>query len=564
MATGLRRMLLQSGGATKLLCHPRHAGDLTGIVRGDAPLSAEPGRSAVQDNYQFFVRAVQDDASRMWRGLQRLEHVVIRLTAGADPQQVFESLNSTAVPLQDHELIHNYVLMGLPYAQQVDVEDNCWTLIEDNTGEMIDNFFRDYLIQKTGRDSEFTGEHGIYTVFRGHFPRLGAAEVTRHRAEWTEMSGIYATVLHPDRCQNPAIATQLRFVSVFGSAMYPVVMAVYRDFQNHRITDDEIMRVLEQVQSLYLRRMIVGLTRDHLAAQLCRALRRSGYPIREIARRTPPDEQVRYALRSRALPHAGYVLARLQRVGDPRGLEIEHIFPQFPAETWSGDGARLWATCSDDERAGYRARLQTLGNLTLLEQPLNAAASNKPFHDKKAYYSRSQVEATRDLTGLPVWDLREIDNRITTLTEDLLTTWPRPQSPWQDDTDHLVPILDATKTPGWYRGWRTEYEYVKVLGQIWDATNVKVFYNRLFRWLWDNRRDDVLAYVQRHNGPIYMTKQWNGQWDPLPGSHFLFMGLFPQYMLQEVKDVLDALLLAEDVFVKYATDDETDVPGLPS
>ena len=36
------------------------------------------------------------------------------------------------------------------------------------------------------------------------------------------------------------------------------------------------------------------------------------------------------------------------------------------------------------------------------------------------------------------------------------------------------------------------------------------------------------------------------------------------FLLQEVKDVLDALRLAEDVFVKYATDDETETPGLPS
>lgn len=41
------------------------------------------------------------------------------------------------------------------------------------------------------------------------------------------------------------------------------------------------------------------------------------------------------------------------------------------------------------------------------------------------------------------------------------------------------------------------------------------------------------------------------QWDALADSHYLFMGLFPQYMLGEIQGVLDALGLADEVFVKY-------------
>jgi hypothetical protein len=48
----------------------------------------------------------------IWRGLTKLEHVSISLGPAANAQQTFESLNSTGEPLRDHELIHNYVLMG--------------------------------------------------------------------------------------------------------------------------------------------------------------------------------------------------------------------------------------------------------------------------------------------------------------------------------------------------------------------------------------------------------------------------------------------------------------------
>ena len=74
--------------------------------------------------------------------------------------------------------------------------------------------------------------------------------------------------------------------------MYPLVMAVYRDYQRKVIGRDVLLETLERLQSLFLRKMVVGESRDHLAAQLCRRLKKSGTKsaghdqvIREIVRR---------------------------------------------------------------------------------------------------------------------------------------------------------------------------------------------------------------------------------------------------------------------------------------
>ena len=80
--------------------------------------------SHLRDNYDFFLRAIQSYARAVWDGLQKLEHVAITLQEHANPQQISESLNSTGAPLRDHELIHNYVLMGLSYSQQTELEDS--------------------------------------------------------------------------------------------------------------------------------------------------------------------------------------------------------------------------------------------------------------------------------------------------------------------------------------------------------------------------------------------------------------------------------------------------------
>ena len=103
---------------TKLRPHRAWAQVFESVVLDRRPADAELRDSRFDDNYAFFRSQIPaEEAPRIWRGLQRLEHVSITLGADANAQQTFESLNSTGEPLRDHELIHNYVLMGLSHAR---------------------------------------------------------------------------------------------------------------------------------------------------------------------------------------------------------------------------------------------------------------------------------------------------------------------------------------------------------------------------------------------------------------------------------------------------------------
>ena len=559
-----------SGVLDRMLQHPTHAGktrlrlrkegerELADIVFGRPLLDGGVTASHLQENYDFFRQEIRDDAPEVWSGLQRLEHVAITLREHVNPQQVFESLNATGTPLRNHELIHNYVLMGLTDRQQSEIEDSYWIPIEENTGEAIDGFLRDYLILRTGRDSDFTGARGVYEVFKQEFPAPRYPSLTTQAAEWKAYAEVYGVLLDPSRCADGEVARQLRHCTTFGTAMYPLLLGVYRDYQLNVIDRNVLLEILEQLQSLYLRKMVVGASRDHLAAQLCRKVRQYGYPIHEIARRMPTDERIREALKHHPLPHAGYVLRRIEdphdldHLGD---LQIEHIFPQFASTTWSGDGVAEWGTFSEVERAAYREVLSTIGNLALLEPGLNAGASNKPFLEKIQYYEASKVPSTRQLAGTPAWDLDRIAERTRALTERFLEIWQRPSIAGTDDLDHLVPILDAQRKPGYYTGWKTEFEYVRFHGEVWEVRNAKSLFQRTFERLWETKHHQVLDYSASHGGPVYKTQESNSRWGKL-GDHYLFMGYFPQYMLAEVQSVLDAFDMADGVFVKYSTNDD--------
>ncbi|MDY0909674.1 DUF262 domain-containing protein [Microbacterium sp. CFBP9034] len=555
LASELERVLVLSDGRaprTKLRPHRAWAGVYDRVVL-DGPLApGEQRDSRFDDNYAFFRSQIsREEAPRIWRGLQKLEHVAITLGTGANAQQIFESLNSTGEPLRDHELIHNYVLMGLSHTEQRAIEDDFWLPIERNTGDAIAAFWRHYLVMTTGREVTVTGGRGVYDAFRQRFPRLEIDELPAHAAEWREFSAIYRVLLDPLNAADAEIGRHLAYVNTFGTAMYPLVMRAYRDFSQGVIDRSSLIQTLELVQSLLLRRTVVGTGTDRLVARLCRA-RDEGFDslVRAVARITPSDERVRVALKYSDLPQATYVLARLADVV-AEGLEVEHIFPPSPADTWTGDGSRRWADYSEDEQNSHRALSQTLGNLALLEDDLAERAFDRSFPEKRAVYARSAVGTTSVLGETTAWNTAAIVERSARLTDRFIEVWERPGASGIDD-DGLTPILDAVRRRGWPRGWQREWDYVEYRGEHWEVYDVKYLFNRVFKRLWADSRADVIAYSDRRGGPVYKAQSWNGQWDVLDDGNSLYMGWDSSYMLTAVQGVLDEAGLAPEVFVKYS------------
>ncbi len=535
---------------TKLTPHRAWADVFESVVLDRAE---GPRDSRFDDNYSFFRSQVPpSEVERIWRGLQRLEHVAITLGADANAQQIFESLNSTGEPLRDHELIHNYVLMGLSHAEQSEIEDLYWAPIERSTGDAIASFWRHYLVMVTGREVDLAGGRGVYDAFRQRFPRLDIATLRERAAEWREYAEVYAALLDPTLEPDPELSRQLGYLATFGRGMYPLVMRQVHDRRRGGLDTGSLIASLEQVQSLLLRRTTVGLENDRLVGRLCRALDAGREALTlAIARITPSDERVRVALKFGDLPHATYVLGRLSGVDSLAGLDVEHVVPLAPADTWTGGGPRTWSDLTDDEQNSHRALAQTLGNLTLLEQSLAERAFDADFPGKRSLYGRSDVELTRELAEAENWGTAAIAARTVALTERFLAVWARPATVPIDD-DGLTPILDAKHRRGWPRGWEREFEYVEYRGEHWDVFDVKYLFNRIFKRLWADSHEHVVAFTARRGGPIFEAQSWNGHWDEIDAGHYIYMGWDSKYMLSAVQGLLDDAGIAAEVFVKYS------------
>lgn len=559
LAAELESVLVHADDPTRTKLRPHRAwAEIFDSVVLDRRLSEHDARdSRFDDNYAFFRSQVRrEEVPRIWRGLKKLEHVAISLGPDANAQQIFESLNSTGEPLRDHELIHNYLLMGLTHAQQNIIEDEFWVPIELNTGEAIGKFWHHYLVMTTGREVETLGGRGVYDAFRQHFPRLDFDTLLTHAAEWREFSAIYRRLLDPSLIEDAGLSRELTGINVFGRGMYPLVMRSFHDSAHGRLSDGELVADLSRIQSLLIRREVVGVTNDRLVARLCRA-RETGRDnlMRAVARIMPSDQRVRVALKYAEMPHALYVLARLADIDVSNvsaNYGVDHIVPLAPSDTWSGDGTREWSDFSEDEQNSHRALAPTLGNLALLEEPLAESAFGRSFLAKRdAQYSVSDAATTRTLATVPSWNTAAITERTATLTGDFLRLWATPLVVGIDD-DGLTPILDAHRRRGWPPGWQREFDYVEYRGEHWEVHDVKALFDRIFKRLWADSRESVVTFSARRGGPLFDAQAWRGEWQVLDEGHHLYLGWDSNYMMAAVQGVLDEAGIASEVFLKYS------------
>jgi len=227
------------------------------------------------------------------------------------------------------------------------------------------------------------------------------------------------------------------------------------------------------------------------------------------------------------------------------------VLPITPRTDWSGDGVRDWSALGEEEQHALRALRHTIGNLALLEPELVEAAGWRSFPDKRTVaYARSAVPGTLALAELDRWDTAAITGRTKRLAAAFIERWPRAATVAIDD-DGLTPILDVPRRPGWYDGWRDEFDYVDYRGEHWEVHDVKSLLRRVTRRIWADAPDRVLAFSAGNGGPVYESQAWNGEWEPLGDEHWMFAGQLPQVALRDLQGLLDHVGLAAEVFVKY-------------
>lgn len=386
-----------------------------------------------------------------------LNMVVIDLESQDDPHLIFETLNARGTPLLESELIKNFVAHDASQTNQ----DFVWGSLDDDwwrkdfrQGRLIRpriDALLDYWLEMYTATEVSAGR--IFNVFRG---------ITEESSVVDIMSAIQYDLKNYRRYEigtRNAVEDQFHYragVMQMG-AFTPVFLGLLSKKEESR---NVALRALE---SFLIRRMACrSTTKDYnrLALDLVRELRKIdsnevGNLVVEFlstqeadSRRWPTDADLEYAFltlplyrlltrgRLRLLlegveeHHLKIKLSEKEEVS--KKLTIEHILPQSWEEHWP-----LQEESDEDAARNRRNQLvHTIGNLTLVTQPLNSVASNAPWVDKREVLGdHSVLHLNQRLLAEyqnAEWSEDTILDRSKKLATIVADVWPGPDSSvWQ-------------------------------------------------------------------------------------------------------------------------------------
>ena len=527
----IERILRTPRGRPRLRTHPEFEPVMAALINNRTPEDVPPHAAPFIENLNEFRRLLDLDLTGVWEGLNHLENIVVSLGDAADPQQVFESLNSTGEALKDNELIHNYVLMGLTRPEQEIAEREIWVPIEQQVGRGMERFWRDVLVMAAPALTDLRGNNGHYRHFRTRYPGLDTAELQRVGPRWVHLAGIYAVMRDPSGHPHEQALLALRD-SFPASA--PLVMGLLDARSENRLTEAQLTEHLDALQTLLIRRAVVG--RDHelaLTSSLTRLLDDLPQLASEMLRRTPEDAAVAVALRHQPVPNPLYVLGRLQQ---PRtDVLLETVLPASPDDDWDAGDGRPWASLTRDERVAYRLRAKTLGNLTLLERDLATDIGTRPFGAKRAFYSRSSV--AHALAAVPVWSVAALDARTSTLVDAFLRAWPRASEGVESVSDARVRLVDL---PPLEPDTDLALEYATYGDEtLGDARDVRSLFDAVMTPLWAAHATRIRQISDARGWALIADRpEQRRQYRQLDDHSWLYLGWAPDAQLGALQTIV--------------------------
>ena len=384
---------------------------------------------------------------------QLLNLVVISIETDEDPHVIFETLNARGTPLLQSDLIKNMLMYEAGKANFTDAtqiwsfDDNWWNE-EVFQGRLlrprVDAFLNFWLIMRRQHE---VAANDVFSVFRRHFATEGESNFMMVSTDLRKSGKVYSAL------EKSEVHDEMEpFLYRMGVMRVGVLTPVLMWLLSSDVPDDQMAKAIKSLESYLVRRMICGLsarTYGSLFIDLLSSLEEAGAAragdtiVEHLKGQTawatlwPGDHQLGdtflqrpvYRLLTRGRLRIvlegieGELqtnLASIQAV--PRNLTIEHIMPQ----KWNQDWA-LPDDVQDPDQAGIdRDRIiHTIGNLTLVNQPLNSTMSNSGWNEKNAILRKHfNLFLNKGIVDEPEWNEERIEARARHLAQVAIKVWP--------------------------------------------------------------------------------------------------------------------------------------------
>lgn len=402
---------------------------------------------------EFKINALETTATSL------LQMVVIDLDPNDDPNLIFETLNARGTPLEQSDLIKNFVL-SRDQGPQSDIWgklDDDWWRKEVRQGRLfrrrLDVLLNYWLAMRTHKEIPPASVFDMFSKY-----------IVKGKREINE---VMTTVKHDldkyrdfevDRGHSSEEKSFYYHVEVMQARVItPVLLLLLSAESEARI------KAFDALESFLVRRMLCRqTTKDYnrLILELASRLQKTGLDKADIvtvgflkeqkanAREWPRDEVVADALENSPLyrlltrGRMRLVLEGIERTlrssgkaeqsEVPKNLTIEHLMPRG----WRQKEWPLPEGMDINEASDERDKLvHSVGNLTLATQKLNASMSNNSWNCKLVELQKHSVLLlNNNLLSQPSWNEDTIRSRSRRMAKLVSERWPGPSSEAWDDT----------------------------------------------------------------------------------------------------------------------------------
>lgn len=401
--------------------------------------------------------------------------VSIELEGGDDPQVIFETLNGFNQPLLPTDLMRNFIFQRA-YREQRNEDDkkpdalyneywlpfdkHFWKR-EEKQGRLkrprVDLFYQHFLSMKFAND---VNVGRLYYEYKNWIDTEKPYQnVEAELKDTVKYAGVFKQLISTE--ETSELSHFAEFLNVFDvKTIIPLVLFIHGE---KGLSGDSLKNCLDMLESFLVRRAICDLTTknyNRLFLQLIDSLRDKHdieTSLRQVLEKGdgeavvwPNDAVFSQAFLERPLYNQikpsvrlQYILKRIEQAKRSKkseeieirsSLSIEHILPVTWYEKWPLDDGRIakpsinrWLSGEVDEKADKRDKiLHTIGNLTLLTQPLNSSIQNAGWSVKKTEITaQSALAMNRELNEFNSWNEQTIDDRAKQLLSDALLIWAR-------------------------------------------------------------------------------------------------------------------------------------------
>ena len=410
--------------------------------------------SKIYRNYQFFRKRVPESdmtIAQLFSALAKLEIIDVELTT-EDPQEVFESMNSTGKDLTNTDLLRNYLLMALNERTQKRFYKMYWAKIQKNVGsKMMELYMTHYLIMKRKSDSinihrksSKINRTNLYDCYRLYYPpeQKNMMETENLLKDMYRYSSVYRKIVNNDKLTTDLDKAIDELIHELNAEQAAIFIMYLLDYQKQNgIADREMMDAVQACISYVFRmRMFKENASSQFFALAIQNFEHCDDSDSFVDRvwialtsglgryRFPRDIEFKNAFKTKDMylefkpPFIRYILYKFERsrtreIVDPQSATIEHILPR-DTRKWA---AHL-ASISDTD---YQEYIHKIGNLTLTK--MNSEMSNNPFGEKKEVYKTSNYTITRELAEIADWNSDEIEKRCDQMANEALKIWSLPR-----------------------------------------------------------------------------------------------------------------------------------------